>query len=227
MRYLVLILIVGAVAIVAIKQSRARYAYNTYAYNTLWFHEVPAVEVHAGVVAPRVVIQKPTITKKTKRAPNTEAVYTFPITGTSDTPEKAKKDAIDLAAAYIASSLELKQSRPDPRSLEKLIADEREGSEGFLGESDAKEFGDGKQVQLTFEVPTDYIRQLLRIERGFRMEDRMGWLARGLAVIVAGLFAISGYVRLDEWSKGYCSGLLKAIAIFAVLASIVGVYYLR
>ena len=33
---------------------------------------------------------------------------------------------------------------------------------------------------------------------------------------VAALFAIAGYVRLDEWSKGYYSGLLKAVAVLAV-----------
>jgi hypothetical protein len=226
MRSLVLILIVGAVAFMAIHHSRVRYVHNT-----VWIEDAPTVatvEVPPipRIVAPRVVVQKPTI-KRTKRTSNNEPVFTFNMTGTSDTAEAAKKDAIDQAAAYIAGSLELRQMKLDKARLEQLVTETRDGSEGFLGTSDGKDLGDGKQVLLTFELPSDYVHQLMRIERGLRMEDRMGWLSRGLAVIVAGLFAISGYVRLDEWSKGYFSGVLKAAAVFAVIASVVGVYYLR
>ena len=165
--------------------------------------------------------------KRTKRTPNKEPGYQFAVDGWAPTTEEAKKDALDQATKVVTAALDLHHATVEQSRLEKMITETQDGSEVQLGTSDGKELGAGKRISLTFELPSDYIQELGQKERGYRMEERMGWLSRGLAVIVAGLFAISGYVRLDEWSKGYFSGVLKVAAIFAVIASVVGVYFLR
>jgi hypothetical protein len=70
---------------------------------------------------------------------------------------------------------------------------------------------------MVFQFNSAAVDEMAQIEREVRMTSRMQILARGLAVAVAALFAIAGYVRLDEWSKGYYSGLLKAVAVLAVI----------
>ena len=44
-------------------------------------------------------------------------------------------------------------------------------------------------------------------------EKRMVFLVKFLVGIVAVLLIICGYIRLDEWSKGYCKHWLKLVAI--------------
>ena len=39
------------------------------------------------------------------------------------------------------------------------------------------------------------------------------------------LTAIAGYVRLDEWSKGYYTGALRVAALAVVLASAAGMWF--
>ena len=48
------------------------------------------------------------------------------------------------------------------------------------------------------------------------MGQRLGWLARVVAGLVALLAAVAGYIRLEEWSKGYYTGWLKLAAAVAV-----------
>jgi hypothetical protein len=48
------------------------------------------------------------------------------------------------------------------------------------------------------------------------MEDRMFLLVRLLAAVLAVLLAVAGYLRLDEWTKGYYTGRLK----FAVMCGL-------
>jgi len=84
-------------------------------------------------------------------------------------------------------------------------------------DKDGKDLGEAVQVEMTLQIDQESIAKLADFERDGRMTQRMHLLARSLAVLVAGLFAVAGYVRLDEWSKGYYSGLLKAVAVVAVV----------
>jgi len=44
-------------------------------------------------------------------------------------------------------------------------------------------------------------------------EKRMVFLVKFLAGIVALLLTVCGYIRLDEWSKGYYTKWLRLVAI--------------
>jgi hypothetical protein len=220
-RFILLILVAGVATFVFAHRKRMP------EFHTLWIENDPVVVANSGggrVETSRIVIQKPTF-KRTKRVPNREPSYTFTVNGWAPTPEEAKKDALEQATRVVQAALELKHAPVSEKRLEKLIVESEDPSEVPLGSSDGKDLGPGKHVALTLELPNDFIQELNQTERSYRTEDRMGWLARGLAVIVAGLFAISGYVRLDEWSKGYFSGALKAAAALAVIGAGAAVYY--
>jgi hypothetical protein len=124
--------------------------------------------------------------------------------------EDAFDDALKKAAAAIEDQFNLRTSL-HPEDVKKLVRDP--AKENVVN----VEGNETKQIELTLHMDHAFVEQLAHIERETRMSHRMQILARSLMVIVAGLFAIAGYVRLDEWSKGYYSGLLKAIAVIAVV----------
>jgi hypothetical protein len=80
------------------------------------------------------------------------------------------------------------------------------------------------RVKLDLELTRETWRELAQAEREVRSQHRMDALARLVAVVTAVLGAVAGYVRLDEWTKGYYTGRLRlaavALAIVAALAVI-------
>ncbi len=220
--FLIFLLLIGALTLFVSSKARVRTHIGEVWVDECLVPEPPVLKVARN----RVVTQKPTI-KRTKRNVDQEAAYTFAVKGWAPTTEEARKDALEQATKVVTAALDLRYTRVTDTKLAQLITDTQDGSEVPLGDSDGKELGSGKQILVTFELPGDYIRELGQKERGYRMEERMSWIARGLAVIVAALFAITGYVRLDEWSKGYFSGVLKAVAVLAVIGAGSAVYFLR
>ena len=79
------------------------------------------------------------------------------------------------------------------------------------------QIGEYVHVRYHAELTADGWQELSRIERAARAEERMGFAVRGLGLMAVLLGAVAGYVRLDEWSKGYYSGrlFLAATALVA------------
>jgi hypothetical protein len=221
--FLIIFVCIGAITFVAVHKSRTHIRNSV-----MWLEDVPPVEPPpvVRVVRANAPVQKPNF-KRTKRTPTKEPGYAFAVTGWGESTDDAKKDAFDQAAKVVTSALELQHTPVDVARLAQMITEAQDGLEVPLGTSDGKDLGPGKQISLAFELPGDFIREMAQKERGYRMGDRMDLLARGLAMIVAGLFAISGYVRLDDWSKGYFSGALKTIAVLTVVGAGAAIYFLR
>jgi hypothetical protein len=71
------------------------------------------------------------------------------------------------------------------------------------------------QVTLSVEMLPKHREEILKLDQRFRAEQRMLWLAKVVGCLIAFLAGIAGYVRLDEWTKGYYSGWLRlAVAGF-------------
>jgi len=75
------------------------------------------------------------------------------------------------------------------------------------------------QVELT---PQGWA-ELGREQRADRAGERMEVAARGLGLLTVLLGAVAGYIRMDEWTKGYYSGrlMLAAAAVVAVLGAVI------
>ena len=63
-----------------------------------------------------------------------------------------------------------------------------------------------------------------RRERSYRVTERLAVLAKVLAILVAGLFAVAGCVRLDDWGKGYFSRTLKLLSLVAFAGAVLLVW---
>jgi len=172
----------------------------------------PAAHAVFEPIAPNVTVVTST-TKRSRRGPVEETVCLDVVGDARETRHKAFEDAVARAAATIESMYGLSQAPPADEVKDRLIVDQKE-----LTVPIGEPIGDAKKFELKLKLEPDYVRQLARRERDFRMSERMDGLARALAFVVAGLFAVAGYVRLDEWSKGYFTGWLK----FAAAAGIVG-----
>jgi len=83
--------------------------------------------------------------------------------------------------------------------------------------------GVGMMHRIVLEVPvTPDVRSfLIQRERDARVQERMLWLGKVLAVLVVLLTAATGYLRLDEWTKGYFTTYLVIGVVGAVGLSVV------
>jgi hypothetical protein len=81
------------------------------------------------------------------------------------------------------------------------------------------------QVDLHIELDQQRAEEILRKDRHSRMIERMQPLGLGLAGLVLMLAAIGGYIRLDEWSKGYYTGWLR-LAVIGIVVTAIGVVLL-
>jgi hypothetical protein len=80
-------------------------------------------------------------------------------------------------------------------------------------------------VNLKVEVTPSFYDRLVKLDRQQRKEDRQWLLARLLAIFAVGFVAVGGYLRLDEATKGYYTGLLRLGAVALVGAVGVGLWY--
>ena len=61
--------------------------------------------------------------------------------------------------------------------------------------------------------------EIVKQDRRHRSEQRLLWLGGIVAGLVVLLGGIAGYLRLDEWSKGYYTGWLKIAAASFIAAA--------
>jgi len=85
---------------------------------------------------------------------------------------------------------------------------------------------DKKVVGFRVEVLSSDLQDIYRQEQVYRIGQRQLFLARLLALVVAGLAAIATYLRLDEATKGYYTTLLRVGSIALVAMVGAGLWWL-
>jgi len=70
----------------------------------------------------------------------------------------------------------------------------------------------------------DYLQEIQKAVRGERMQDRHAVLLRVLAGAVVLLLVTTGYLRLEEMTRGYATALLRGAAAAIVLLAGVGLW---
>jgi len=70
------------------------------------------------------------------------------------------------------------------------------------------------RVTLEVQLTPEAWKEIAQREREARAEGRMLWLAKLLAAVVVLLAAVTGYLRLDDLTKGYLTHWLRAAAVF-------------
>jgi hypothetical protein len=132
--------------------------------------------------------------------------------------KEAWDDALDGVRNRLMQELRL-STVPDPTFLQE--------HKWLVKKLEDKEPGptvDGTEtlkLRVTAELTAEGWRELARREQSHLAQHRLEVTARGLAVLTVLLGVIAGYIRLDEWTKGYYTGRLRLAA--AVLAAAAGV----
>ncbi|MFO0877491.1 MAG: hypothetical protein U0840_08965 [Gemmataceae bacterium] len=165
--------------------------------------------------------------RKPKPAPEQIAAPAEPevvVDGYGENPDKARELALDRAC----------------KRVEKLLL-ERLGNSGYLppreqldpeflatyrvlqprGEPESTVMQGEKLVVARYgvQLTPEYLRKVAETARDQKVQERHLLFARVLAAILAVCLVVAGYLRLDEWTRGYASKLLRlaAVLILAVI----------
>jgi hypothetical protein len=150
-------------------------------------------------------------------------------TGLSDKKE-ARQNALVEACAKFRDFLREQQPpvewMPTPDDVQKRLQPDWHEEKAL--EKDDPVLGRFKvfQVSLTVQLGAEQCDKIVKLDQNHRMQQRMLWLGKIFAGVVVLLIAVAGYIRLDEWTKGYYSGWLGLVAAGLIIAAGVGVWLL-
>jgi hypothetical protein len=137
------------------------------------------------------------------------------------TVEDADQDALQEAQARVTVYLQnlkppIDWVPPVDYVEKRLVKKKRVETKDFKDD-----IGVMRREQVEVEVGPKAVREIVRLDREHRSQQRMLWLAKLLAGLVAALAAVSGYVHLDERTKGYYTTALRlgAAGVVAAVAS--------
>jgi hypothetical protein len=180
-----------------------------------------------------VVVHFPPQSEPVVSRPEEPPLWTATVTGKGKTIQDAEEDALDEArSAVILYLRNLKPPvrwTPPPEFVSGKLVTARHPADPEKVEP-CEEFPNGLVEQYTVQVAVtaDLQREMVDLARRAQMQERMLFLAKVLAVLVALLGVAAGYVRLDEWSKGYYTGWLRlAAAGFVAAGLVVGLWLVR
>jgi hypothetical protein len=81
-------------------------------------------------------------------------------------------------------------------------------------------------VRMKVEISPRDRAELLKQAHDHLVQQRMFWLGKILAGVVVLLTAVAGYLRLDEWSKGYYTGWLRVATVSLLVGAGLGLLFL-
>jgi hypothetical protein len=141
---------------------------------------------------------------------------------------EAWADALDALRTQITHDLQL--NRPPTREW---VNDERHVRKVSVVEEkvsprtgDAIGLPDAVKVRIEAELTPSGWTELANLQRADRKGSRMEMAIFGLGVLTVLLGAVAGYIRVDEWTKGYYSGRLLLAAVVLVTAAAGGIFLL-
>lgn len=144
------------------------------------------------------------------------AVFTTSAEGFGTTDELARKDALKIAcdrvAGYLADQYNETNYKPSPEFLQRLNilppADDIAVTSGTV-----PNMPEMKAATVQVRVTDDSAKKLRDQARQERVTQRQHSAGLGLAGFVALLLVGAGYLRLEEATKGYYTGLLRLSAL--------------
>jgi hypothetical protein len=138
----------------------------------------------------------------------------------------AIKKALPLVEHYLRSQVPGLEWQPPRAYIERAFFQKKPERV----ESKDVEDGDGRMKcwRWTVAIRRSTWQDILRRDAEQRVAHRMGFLGLILAAVLAFLAVVAGYIRLDDWTKGYYTGWLLTGAVSGLaLAGAVAVYALR
>jgi hypothetical protein len=145
--------------------------------------------------------------------------FTRTVEGFGVTKDAARDFALEKARDVVADYLAEPGYRPTVEKLQKLKivppADEMDMSERKFEKIEEPM----QEAKFDLRLTEDQVKALRAEARHERVAERQHWMGLGLAAAVSLLLVAIGYLRLEEATKGYYTGLLRLSAL-GVLALI-------
>ena len=131
--------------------------------------------------------------------------------------EQAQERVRDLLAEKLGTSLRPDSDMLDPDYLTPARGHPARGRPVAVTLKDGDWFVASYRVRLN----DNYLREVARFARHQQMGDRHLIAARVLAGLVALLLVVTGYLRLEEATRGYATTMLRAAAVAVLLVVVV------
>ena len=179
---------------------------------------------------PKAVAQE---TKTTSRVVSPAAEKAAPIWkasvdgGYHTKREEAWDDALLAASRKFANYMEDKHPEigwtPSPEFVRKnLVKSSREETQTPETVADSPLL---YRIHLDVELNADNQKEVEKAAREFHIQARMLFLGRWLGALILLLGGIAGFIRVDDWAKGYLTLPLRAIVIVLVAAGIFSLWW--
>lgn len=154
--------------------------------------------------------QRSSSSRRAKPAPadDKEVVWRATVESRMLPTNAAYDDVMDRAVTKIMHDLDL--TRPPSREyVRNRMLEKYEPKKGPTVE------GVSETISVVYELTAtrEVMRELARFERESRVRERMGALAAITAIITVALACVAGYIRLDEYTKGYYTWRLRLAAV--------------
>jgi hypothetical protein len=165
----------------------------------------------------------------TTNATAPDAAFKQNVEGFGETEDDARNGAIEKAVEKVADYLKEKHHETDYKP-----------SPGFLQEhkmipptgdipvtnNPIRDLPNMKKATLEVRVSDENVKLMQEEARQQRVAQRQHWLSVGLAGFIALLLVGAGYLRLEEATKGYYTGLLRVTALTFLGAAAGAIWYL-
>jgi hypothetical protein len=158
---------------------------------------------------------------------STEVNPKWVVTGVGLNDEQARKDALEKAQKKLVHYLN--NLNPPVEFVPSVDYVEKSLKMDWTEETpnpELQELGAESQWRLQVEVTPKDQDDLWSMDKTLRIEQRQFSVFKILAIVVALLVAIAGYVRLDEWSKGFYTTWLRLGAAGVIGAAGAGIWLL-
>lgn len=132
--------------------------------------------------------------------------------------EQAQQRVRDLLAEKLGKSLRPDNDMLDPDYLTRTGVMRREGDPLAVALKDGDWFVASYRVRLN----DNYLRDIARFARHQQMGERHQIAARVLVGLVALLLVVTGYLRLEEATRGYATTMLRAAAVAVLVVVVLG-----
>lgn len=142
------------------------------------------------------------------------------VVGVGKTVADAEEDALEQARkgilAYFAEQYGDADLKLTPAKLRALEVARRDGEPLELNLERA---GLSWEVKLKVELTPESVREIQKLAREQRMEERQRLAARWLGGLLAVLLVMFGYLRLEDATRGYHTTLLRLAALGVLTAA--------
>lgn len=162
--------------------------------------------------------------EKHEGPPPERASFSTVVTEFGVTSEDAEQVAYRSARKQVEEFLQ-RQSPPitwrrAPEELDRFIDKDSVETEEITDQK-LKDLGFRYRTLLSVNLKPRDFREILETEHQHELEERHWFFAKVLAGVIALLGTVAVYFRLEEWSKGYYTFLLRVVAA-TVLTAVLG-----